>query len=329
VKSKVILALLALIYLICSISAVSAGKETQLTYGQRSVIGTAVYGNIVTWSEIATDGVHVYDLTSGKEIGAPEFKGEGTHVYGDKVVWTDRGNRGNGILMFDAYNCKETQISPEGYSPDIYENHIVYIKNSGVYLYDLNTRKETRIASAANNTFYNTPAIYNNKVVWLEESGLYIYDIPSHCKSIITSKDGVSSPDIYGNDVVWQEYHNGKNDIYMHDIAKHETTQITKTGTAIFPIIYGNGIVWQSSDAANGKWIGDIYLYEISTGKTLRITYSTCAYLPSIHGDEIVYADAREGKGDNDKASDIYLYDLAVNPTLSLSEKVLYLNNTE
>jgi hypothetical protein len=74
VKSKVILALLALIYLICSISSVSAGKETQLTYGQRSVIGTAVYGNIVTWSEIATDGVHYTTWLLGRKLVRQNLK---------------------------------------------------------------------------------------------------------------------------------------------------------------------------------------------------------------------------------------------------------------
>jgi beta propeller repeat protein len=312
-KSKIVLATLVLMCLIGSISVASAGKETQLTDGQRLTVSTSIYGNLVTWHETFTNGVHVYDLTARKEIGTGTTGSADSNinVYGNTVVWSDPGNE---VLMYDISTGKETQIASGGYYPDIYGNYIVYDsgQRDSIYLYDLKTDKKTQIAPTASEYTYSPPAIYGNKVVWSQKSSdnaydVYIFDISSRQRSKIATSGLASEPDIHGNVVVWSGSNNGKYNVYMRDIAAHKITQVTTSGTATDPAIYGNRIVYTNLYSIGGS---DIYMYEISTAKTSRITTSTSALGPSVYGNKIVYADSRNDP-EYGEIKEIFIYDLA------------------
>ncbi len=304
------LALLVLFFLILGSSITSAGTETRLTHGAPLTDSTAIYGNIVTWSETAGNGVHVYDLAAGKEvINVGTVWAGKIPVYGNKIVWVDMEEN---VRVYDISTDNWTTISSDGSSPDIYGDYVVYTnsyysqnRQSGIYLYDLNTYNETKIAAV-----HSYPAIYDRKVVWSQANSsngydICIYDISTHQTSTIRTTNSSSFEsqelDIYGNVVVWTELHN----VYMYDMASHKITQVTNSENAHQPAIYGKRIVY----AVGKLYSGDIYTYDISTAKTTRITTSTRAFSPSIYEDKIVYADSRDSEyGD---ARDIYLYDLS------------------
>ncbi len=317
-KNKILFTTLLLMCLVCSISIVSAGEETQLTHGGRLTESTNIYSNLVTWSESATNGVHVYDLIAGKQIGVPEaFTGEDINVFGNKVVWAEYASEGN-IFIYDIPTGNKTKIASNGDHPDIYGNYIVYDSDNIVRLYDLDTNIETQISSSINGSS-RSPFIFGNKVVWLTTTqtgdntftdDVYLYDIPSHQTSKISTSGVANNPDIYENTVVWSETNNGKKDIFMRDIAANEITQVTTNGTSSKPAIYGNRIVYTNSyksELGDIPDYGDVYMYEISSAKTSRITTSKLAAYPSIYGDKILYADSRADNED----SDIFLYDLS------------------
>jgi beta propeller repeat protein len=86
----------------------------------------------------------------------------------------------------------ETKITTSGSasSPDISGNKIVWQdsrlgnEKSDIYMYDLSTKKETRITNNGSNHY--SPAIYGNKVAWMEwyvnpvdlvDGGFYIRDL--------------------------------------------------------------------------------------------------------------------------------------------------------
>lgn len=209
--------------LIGSTSVVLAGTETQLAHS-RLTVSTSIYGNLVAWDETFTNGVHVYNLTAGKEMDIGKYEDSTINVYGNKIVWS----ADNVVLMYDISTDKETQIDSSGYYPDIYGNYIIYNSEQRdcVYLYDLNTHKKAQIAPIVSEYAYSTPAIYGNKVVWSQKSssnayGVYIYDISTHQTSKIATSDAVSVPDIYGNAVVWSGSINGKYNIYIRVILLH------------------------------------------------------------------------------------------------------------
>jgi len=304
------LALLVLFFLILASCVASAGTEIRLTYGAPLTYSTAIYGNIVTWSETAMNGVHVYDLAAGKEImNVGTSWGGKIPIYGNKIVWVDMDEN---VTLYDVSTNNWNTISSDGSSLDIYGDYVVYTNNyfsqnrqSGIYLYDLNTHNETKIAAV-----HSYPAIYDRKVVWSQANSnggydICIYDISTHQTSTIRTTNSSSFEsqelDIYGNVVVWTESHN----VYMYDMASNKITQVTNSENAHQPAIYSKRIVY----AVGKLYSGDIYTYDISTAKTTRITTSTRAFSPSIYDDKIVYVDSRDSEyGD---ARDIYLYDLS------------------
>ncbi len=317
-KNKTFSIFLIFISVLMLATVASAGKETQLTNGERLTQRTAVFGNHVFWTETTANDVHTFDLTAGKRM---DINGNGMYAslvinsYGNKVVWT--GDDGGAVYMYDISTGNETKIASGRNLPDVYGNYIVYTntynddhQNDGIYLYDLNAQKETKIA-----TVYSSPAIYDTKVVWSQANSNNGYDIreydrSTHQTSTITSTNSSISEsglDIYGNIIVWI----GSGNVYMYDIASHKTTQVTNSGNASQPAIYGNRIVYTICDRGDLYTPGhcDIYMYEISTAKITRITTSTCAFGPSIYGDKIVYADSRNYQ-ETGEIRDIYLYDL-------------------
>ena len=159
---------LVLLLLIFGSTVASAAQETQLTQTSRLLMGPSINGNIVTWTDNAAISAHMYDLTTGKQMDLPGGVDSAVHAYGNKIVWTDMVN--DNVRMYDVSTGKETQIASNGFSPDIYENSIVYTKYPdgspsgsyrGVYLYDLTTSKETQITSNG-----SSPDIYGNSIVY-------------------------------------------------------------------------------------------------------------------------------------------------------------------
>jgi Tol biopolymer transport system component len=310
-KNKVLSTFLIFFLFVVSVTVASAAKETQLTYGALLTDSTAIYGTNVFWTETAANGLHAYNLTTGKEIDINgNFAVDKINSYGNKVVWT--GEDGEAVYMYDTSTGNETKIASERFKPDIYGNYIVYTncyygqdcQNEGIYLYDLNTSSETKIA-----TVHGSPAIYGTKAVWSQANSsngydICIYDICTNQTSTVTTTNSSNFEseelDIYGNVIVWIESGN----VYMYDIGTHKITQVTNRGNASQPAIYSKRIVYAVGDL----YSGDIYMYDMCTAKKARITTSTRAFSPSIYGDKIIYADLCNLETPD--VRDIYLYNI-------------------
>jgi beta propeller repeat protein len=314
-KNKVLVIFLVFFSFVVLATVASAGKETQLTNGERLTQRTSTYGDYVFWTESTANDVHAFNLTTGKQIDiSGDSATDQINTYADKVVWT--GADGDAVYIYDISTGNETKISSAGRNPDIYGNYVVYTnnyysdqdhQNDSIYLYDLNAQKETKIAKV-----YSSPAIYDTKVVWSQTNGnnssdILEYNISTKQTSIMTTTNNPISEselDIYGNIVVWAESGN----IYMYDIASHNKTQITNSGDTYQPAIYGDRIVYTVGDSIADNT--DIYMYEISNARTTRITNSSKAFAPSIYADRIVYADWRNSLPETSEGRDIYIYDL-------------------
>ena len=74
-----------------------------------------------------------------------------------------------------------------------------------------------------------------------------MYDISTKKETRITSNGSAvgMNPAIYGDRIVWSDSRNGNEDIYMYDISTKKETRITNHGSA--GTIYGNRIVWPDS----------------------------------------------------------------------------------
>ncbi|AKB36473.1 cell surface protein [Methanosarcina siciliae C2J] len=235
---------------------------------------------------------YVYDILNSTSSLITENVSCASDVYGDRIVWATERNYKTDVYMYDLGTRKETQITTSGSasSPAIYDNKIVWVddgrnetivdKNNNsisrpdIYMYDLSTRKETRISTSGRASI---PTIYGDRIVWMDSRNsdrfrgigdVYIYDLSTKKESRI-SYSGQSSPslDIYGDRIVWQDYRNGKEDIYMYNLSTQKETQITTSGSAHDPDIYGDRIVYRDNRQRlppGDGYFCDIYVYDLT-----------------------------------------------------------------
>ncbi|MDY0129321.1 MAG: PKD domain-containing protein [Methanosarcina vacuolata] len=271
----------------------STKKETHISTNESSQRFPAIYGNKIVWEDEShmlpywdLSDIHMYDLSTKKETQIPpNFEGMVAEVapaiYSDKIVWQDLYDEDSGVSVYDLSTKEESFITADAYSPDIYGNRIVYYayrnENSApdIYMYDLSTKKETRITTSGS---AGKPAIYGNRIVWADErsgnADIYMYDLSTKKETQITSSpDWQRSPAIYENMIVWED-DGGDDDgwenhgIYMYDISTNQKMKISAKGSAYQPAIYGNKIVWQYGEGYSEN--SDVYMATIEVSQPKR-----------------------------------------------------------
>lgn len=312
----------ALFFLTILISTACAGNETQITHGMRLTLDPSIYGNIVVWGETATNGISMYNLTTGNMTFLGYWE-DGLSIHGDKIaLWGY-----DGVIVYNISTGREINIEGANRAA-VYGDNLVYERSvfddcqppnyqytqyNSLFLYNLSTKKEAQL------TNYEPKvcgfAIYGDKIVWVKTNestrfgNVSICDIPTKRISDISLSGRAGSPDIYGNIVVWTEDKDGTTNIYMRDIAKHKTSQIYSNWTGTDLSIYGNRLVWMNESGVDDSYHSDIYMYDISTTETTRITNSTYASEPEIYDDKIVYIDSRNDT-EYQETRDVYIYNL-------------------
>jgi hypothetical protein len=294
-KNRTIFIALALVCLIGSISMASASQETRLNIKTPALLEFLyIYDDYVLWNNNADDNLHIFNLIAGKETILSGLN-SGISMCCNNIVWDDEET----INLYNV-NTKKNIILFEGRSPSIYGNIITYIGASGIYTYDLSTKKRSLIIPSVT---AECPQIYGNNVVYVNNNQVYLYNIKTKQQSLVGP--GSYYPNIYGNFILWAD--NGN--IYMRDIATQKTTQITTNGISRHPAIYGDKIVWDTASSPSAYLGGDIYMY--TNGKTIQITKTNHAGFPSIYGNKIVYIDSRNRNDVNVDEEDLFVYDLA------------------
>ncbi len=246
----------------------------------------------------------------------------GPSIYGDRIVWVDWRNGNRDIYMYDLSTSKETQITTnksDQTDPVIYGDKIVWLDmrngentdefywgGQDVYMYDLSTKKETRITGSTfeiNPDFPTALDIYDNRIMWGKGSDFTIYDIFTQKETYTETTISTYYPAFYGNRVVWiTEMNAGEGgNMYIYDLSTKKKTEIVTSNAAGRPAIYGDRIVW--TDGRNGNW--EIYMYDLSIKKETQITTNGSASDPDIYGDKIIWLDGRNGNWE------IYMYDLS------------------
>jgi beta propeller repeat protein len=110
-----------------------------------------------------------------------------SHIYGDKVIWSDFYNRLGNIRMYDIATRQQAEVTTgddktgydTGGSTDISGNKIVYLKHKNLanidsgnlYIYDIDTGKSKQLTSS--NTA-QSPTISGNVIVWSDSGNIYM-----------------------------------------------------------------------------------------------------------------------------------------------------------
>lgn len=194
-------------------------------------------------------------------------------------------------------------------------------RTHNIYLYDLDTRSETRITNTPGDR--HLPDISGDKIVWRQadqregDTDIFCYDLATGQERAITADQAnQSAPRIDNGRIVWMDDRNGNWDIYMYDLATETETRITNNAAhQRFPAISGDTIAWidfRTSPAGDcSSW--DIYAHDLTTGIERRVTSRTASLREEIEmgsnveidQHRVVWSDMRNGTWD------VFMYDLA------------------
>ncbi|HWQ48142.1 MAG TPA: PGF-pre-PGF domain-containing protein [Methanosarcina sp.] len=307
--------LILILILISSVASASqvAAQVTRIGNGS----DPAIYGSKVVWTDSGV--IHVYDLTSKTDITVSSSAAFHPAIYGNKLVWHDESSGVPRLTVYDIPSGARSYITQDvdNYSfPAIYGNRIVWSANYNkssynynVYMRDISTSTQTKIAEG------NSPDIYDTKIAYGYEDDygrtIAVYDINTKETINIHSSSQVFSPYIYGNKVIWSDFYSRDGYIQMYDLVTNETIDVTSDNTGnTLSIVneYGYNVVDAGDDTGthiniNGDKIvysksGDdqfgyagVYVYDIPSAKSTpvyiypRETYTT----PDIYNDIIVW----------------------------------------
>lgn len=293
-KSRLFSISLVLIFLILISTAASAGQYPKIGNGAEPAIDAGK----VAWTNNYT--IHVYDLTTKKETTVRSSAASHPAISGNKLVWHDESSGVPKLTVYDIKTRAMSQITKDvdkDSIPAIYGSWIVWSADSCVYVYDISTSTQTKIAAG------NSPDIYDNRVSYDSYSAgdtphIYVYDITTK-KAIDVSQYGDNMfSHIYGDKVIWSDFYTRLGNIRMYDIAtgkqKEVTTGDDMTGydTGGSTDISGNKIVYLKHNDLANMASGDLYIYDIDTEKSKQLTSGNTAQAPVISGNVIVWSDS-------------------------------------
>ncbi len=325
-------------------AAASAAQVTKIGTGY----DPAVYGNRVVWTNGGV--IHLYDLTSRTDTEISSSKASHPAIYENKLVWHDESSGTPRLAVYDIPSGKQSPISENVDSssiPAIYGNRIVWSANYNessynynVYMRDISTSTQTKIAEG------NAPDIYKTKITYGYDDddgrNIAVYDVNTKETINVHHSSQVFSPHIYENKVIWSDFYTRMGFIQMYDLVTKTTIDVTSDNTGNTLPEYANSYADAGDDTGthidiNGDRIvyaksGDdqfgyagVYVYNIPTGQsTLLYNYPKELTTPDVYGNIVVWGfDTNLGPSTSDTG--IYLCDLAAQsekPTATFSANV-------
>ncbi len=256
---------------------------------------------------------------------------------GSRVVWEDRRtvnpdlpSTGGDIYLYDYATRAEKLVCAQPGDqiyPSIDGDRIVWLdQRSGswaVYVYDIPTAKERKIADVSTPNVFNSlgPDISGDLVVWADDRydptghtlDILLYNLATDTLTRITDGEGehgIGGARVQGTRIVWCDTRTDPSgDIYMYDTATMiESAVSAEGGTEGQPDIWGDTVVW-TRGVAEGVW--NIYYRDLGTmtvGAPIDSSAATQA-CSRIGGQWVAWEDSRAGGGDG--STEIRVYGLA------------------
>lgn len=293
-KRKLFSITLVLIFLILISTVASAEQFTKIGSGSEPAIDDGK----VTWTNNGV--IHVYDLTTKKETAVNSSAASHPAISGDKLVWHDESSEIPRLTVYDISTASKTYIIQnvdKSSIPAIYGSRIVWSANSYVYMHDISTSTQTKIADG------NNPDIYANMISYDSYSTedtpqIYVYNITTKKAMDVSQYGDNMFSHAYGDKVIWSDFYNRLGNIRMYDITTGQQTEVTtgndKTGydTGGSTDTDGNKIVYLKHNNLASIDSGDLYIRDINTGKSKQLTSGNTSQTPAISGNVIVWSDS-------------------------------------
>jgi len=333
VKSKTLLIVLALVCLIGSISMVAAVQVTKIGDGR----DPAIYNSKVTWADLS-GVIHLFDLSTKKDTKLSSSAASHPDIYGNKMVWFDKGSGVPRITIYDIPSGSKTFLTKDISAdsvPHIYGTRIVWGANGGVYLRDMSTSTQSKIAEGGDTDIYNSKVVYvTDKETNADMPTIRMYDVNTKAKTTILTGDH-SQPHIYNTKIIWSDFYTRLGWIQMYDTSSKVEIDVTSNNdenslpetpyidagcdTGTHSCIDGDKIVYSKSGSDQFGRAG-VHVYNITSKQSSAVynypdgTFTT----PEISGKNVVW-----GMSDDSNDTGIYTCSVPATPTVEF-----YANST-
>ena len=231
--------------------------------------------------------------------------------WGRRIVYRDESTTPATMKVYNIKTGKDIEVASGEHvrGGAIFKNNVLYVDDidgrdgGDLYIYNLKRKKSRFITS----NVYN-PSIWGNKIVWTVHLGAGYYAIKGYDLSkqelfdIPTVSNGYqSSPDIYGNTVVWSDNSSGKYGIHERDLNNSEEKVIYESDTYKVgrPAVSNKYVTW-----VNDRGVGahDIFAQNRITGEIVELSnfgpQQPSPTAPNIHKDTVVWMSWHTGNGD-------------------------------
>ncbi|WP_269850935.1 TolB family protein [Methanosarcina horonobensis] len=252
----------------------------------------------VVWTN--NGNIHVYNLTTKEDVIINSSVAFHPAISGNKLVWYDESTGVPKLAVYDLKTGARSDVTEDvdSYSvPAIYGNRIVWSANSGVYMRDISTSTQTRIADG------NSPDIYDDMISY--ESGsaedtpqIYVYNITTKQAVDVSQYGDNLASHICDDKVIWSDFYTRLGNIRMYDIAANQQIEVTTgddmtgydTGGSID--IDGDRIVYLKHNDLGSTDSGDVYVYNITTEKSKQLSSGNSAQTPVVSGNVVAWSDS-------------------------------------
>lgn len=226
------------------------------------------------------------------------------HSYGNYVIFEFSGERrGIGILSVETLSVKEIDYSGiDMVLGGMWENYVVLRRNYDIVLRDIESNKETIIASCRH--IIGVPTIGYGHCAWLklykDKCCIVLYDIAKGSSLIMTSSGYINKIYLIGGHVVYQNCSDNKCSIYVYNIQTGVLKKCFESRNWIELYIGRNDtLVWTLRKEYQGRYLFDIFVYNIYNNKMAKMVsdYSNTV-IPTVSNELLVFIDGNM-KGDS------------------------------
>lgn len=278
----------------------SVRVTTSSAYGR---LWPRISGNKIVWQEGPYPDIYLYDMSTGvtRQITSTPYTEAQPYISGNRIVYWfyDSSSAMAGIKMYDL-NTNTEQVVVQGAisrafsAPAIDGDNVVYGADNGIYLYNLATGVEKKLA--ASSSYY--PAISGDDIVWEHQTDYVIWHYKISTGVIRSiSPAGRISPQVSNGTVVYYAVYGsgGSWDIFTYNLASNTETKRTTLKDSISSSggvfsISGNKFVWGQGNTTSAV----IYVYDLNTGvKTALASASSYKERPWISGNIVVWMDSK------------------------------------